>query len=136
MFNISIIECRLVKDPEFKYLNGTNTAVCNMRVAFDGPPSKKQDNESNFIDVVAWEKLAENCANNLKKGRHVLVQGTFRIRKYTTQDGVDKYTPEIVASRVQFLDRPDSAGNTQHPANEAAAGSDDLGGINLDDMPF
>lgn len=123
---------RLTKDPELRYTpNGV--AVGSFTVAVDRPfNSAKGEREADFIPVVVWQKLAENCANHLKKGRLVAVEGRLQIRSYDTQDGQKRRVAEIVASNVQFLDR----GKDEGQVPQAQPQNDDFGEINLDDIPF
>ena len=95
---------RLTKDPELRYTpNGV--AVGSFTVAVDRPINNDNgEREADFIPVVVWQKLAENCANHLKKGRLVAVEGRLQIRSYDTQDGQKRRVAEIVASEVKFLD--------------------------------
>jgi len=126
--NHIIIIGRLTKDPELRYTpNGV--AVGSFTVATDRPYVKDREKETDFIPVVVWQKLAENCANHLKKGRLVAVEGRLQIRSYDTQDGQKRRVAEIVASNVQFLDRGKDEGQAEQQ-------NDDFGGINLDDIPF
>ena len=127
--NHIVIIGRLTKDPELRYTpNGV--AVGSFTVAVDRPfNGAKGEREADFIPVVVWQKLAENCANHLKKGRLVAVEGRLQIRSYDTQDGQKRRVAEIVASNVQFLDRGKDEGQAEQQ-------NDDFGGINLDDLPF
>jgi single-strand DNA-binding protein len=54
---------------------------------------------------VAWDKLAEVCNQYLKKVRMVHVEGRLQNRTYTGQDGIEKYTTEIVAEELMMLDK-------------------------------
>ncbi|MGD9156215.1 MAG: single-stranded DNA-binding protein, partial [Bacillota bacterium] len=74
------------------------------------------------------------CANYLKKGRLVAVEGRLQIRSYETQDGQKRRVAEVVSNQVQFLDRKDDAA----PAKEIKpkAVHEEVDGINLDDLPF
>jgi single-strand DNA-binding protein len=69
------------------------------------------DRDGNKIDrtewhsVVVFQRQAENCKTHLAKGSLVFVEGSLQTRKWQDQQGQDKYTTEIKASRVQFLDR-------------------------------
>lgn len=102
--NHIILVGRLTKDPEIKYTQ-SGTAVTNFDLAVDRPQQKDRDKETDFIKIVVWSKLAENCANYLKKGRRAAVEGRLQIRSYEGQDGQKKYVSEVVASEVQFLDK-------------------------------
>lgn len=126
---------RLTRDPELRYTpNGV--AVANFDLAVDRPTTNQQgERQTDFIRIVAWQKQAELCANYLKKGRLVGVEGRLQIRSYETQDGQKRRVAEVVANFVQFLDR--NREETQSADNTTNVNSDDdLGGINLDDLPF
>lgn len=97
--NKVIIVGRLVRDPETRYTQAGKSAT-SFTVAVDRYGEKKAD----FIPVIAWEKLAETCGNNLGKGRLVLVEGRLQIRSYETKEGQKRTVAEVVAQNVQFLD--------------------------------
>lgn len=128
---------RLTRDPELRYTpNGV--AVASFDLAVDRPTTNQQgQRETDFIRIVTWQKQAEVVANYLKKGRLVAVEGRLQIRNYETQDGQKRKAAEVVANRVQFLER---AREDAAPASNTTANSgevnDDLEGINLDDLPF
>jgi single-strand DNA-binding protein len=65
---------------------------------------EKQE-EADFHRIVAWDKLAEFCDQYLRKGRMVHVEGRLQTRTYTGQDGIEKYTTEIVAEELMILDK-------------------------------
>ena len=96
----------LTRDPELRY-TPSGTAVCTFGLATNrqwttDTGEKKEDAE--FHRIVAWNKLAELCAQLLSKGRKVYVDGRLQTRKWTGQDGVDRYTTEIVISDMIILD--------------------------------
>lgn len=109
--NSVILIGRLTRDPELRYLS-TGMAVSRFSIAVDKDLSreKKQEFESkgqptaDFINIVVWGKQAENCANYLVKGRLVAIQGRIQTGSYTAQDGTKRYTTDVVADRVQFLE--------------------------------
>ena len=101
--NKIIVIGRLVADPQLHYTQNGH-GVANMTVAVDRPFVKDGERETDFIDVVAWRKLAETCANHLTKGRLVAVDGRLQIRSYDDKEGVRRKVSEIVADNVQFLD--------------------------------
>lgn len=96
----------LTRDPELRY-TPAGTAVCTFGVATNrqwvtDSGEKKEDAE--FHRLVAWNKLAEICANLLKKGRKVYVEGRLQTRNWTAQDGSQRTTVEIVISDMLILD--------------------------------
>ena len=131
--NHIILIGRLTKDPELRY-TPQGVAVANFDLAVDRPTTNANgERETDFIRIVAWQKTAENCANYLKKGRLVAVEGRLQIRSYETQDGQKRRVAEVVASYVQFLERANQDGGQ---ASATSSGGDDLGGIDLDSLPF
>jgi single-strand DNA-binding protein len=96
----------LTRDPEMRY-TPQGTAVCTFGVAtnrswtVDG--EKKEDVE--FHNIVAWNKLAEICAQLLKKGRKVYVEGRLSTRSWQGQDGTQKQRTEVVISDMVILDK-------------------------------
>lgn len=109
--NSVILIGRLTRDPELRYLT-SGMAVSRFTIAVDKDLTreKKQELESkgqptaDFINIVVWGKQAENCANYLVKGRLVAIQGRIQTGSYTAQDGTKRYTTDVVADRVQFLE--------------------------------
>lgn len=99
---------RLTRDVDLRFTQ-SGKAVGNFNLAVDRNfTSASGEKETDFIDIVAWGKLAENCANHIGKGRLVAVQGRLQIRTYQTNDGSNRKAAEVVASEVKFLDRASS----------------------------
>jgi len=97
----------LTRDPELRY-TPQGTAVCSFGLATNrhwvtDSGEKKEDVE--FHRLVAWNKLAEICAQLLKKGRKVFVEGRLQTRNWTSQDGSQRTTTEIVVSDMVLLDQ-------------------------------
>ena len=99
---------RLVRDPEIRTTQ-SGKMVTSFTLAVDRFAGGK---ETDFIPVVTWEKLAENCGNSLTKGQRALVEGRLQIRSYDGKDGQKRWVTEIVAQSVEFLDRRSSANPT------------------------
>lgn len=133
MLNHIVLIGRLTKDPELKYTPG-GKAVANLRLAVDrGTTNPQGEKETDFIDVVVWERQAESVANNLEKGRLIAVQGRLQIRKYETAEGQRREKAEVVANQVKFLDGK-KAGETA-PGGGGESGSEG-GRHDDDDVPF
>lgn len=100
--NRVILIGNLTKDPELKYTpNGI--AVCNFTIAVNRPRnSYDNEQQADFIHIIAWQKLADICANYLTKGREAAVEGRLHTRSYE-KDGRRVYVTEVVAERVDFL---------------------------------
>jgi len=96
----------LTRDPELRY-TPAGSAVCTFSVAtnrqWTTDAGEKKEN-AEFHRVVAWNKLAEICAQLLKKGRKVYVEGRLQTRNWTGQDGGQRTTTEVVISDMIVLD--------------------------------
>lgn len=113
----------ITRDPELRYAT-SGTAVVNFSIAVnrfynDASGEKKQD--TCFARVVVWGKQAEACGKYLNKGRAVFVEGRLASRTWTTPTGEKRSRIDVVADRVQFLDRRESvepAGDAEAPPEE------------------
>ena len=128
---------RLGRDPETRYLpNGD--AVTSFSIACGWKTKDKEGAE--WVKVTTFGKLAEICAEYLKKGSQVFIQGRMQTRKYQDKDGQDKYTTEIVADRMQMLGSRSGASERgdEKPARQASSGGASGGGFEdfPDDIPF
>ena len=79
----------------------TDKSVCRMRLAV---PGFNRDATPVFIDVEAWNKLAEACDNHLEKGRRISVHGRLAHDQWQTEDGQKRQRHYIVATNIEFLD--------------------------------
>jgi single-strand DNA-binding protein len=109
--NKCIFTGNLTKDPE---LNETSkgASVCKFSIAVTRDYANADGTkESDFLNIVAWRGLGENCAKFLKKGNKVLVCGKLETRSYEDKDGIKRNVFEIIASDVEFL-TPKQQGET------------------------
>jgi single-strand DNA-binding protein len=93
---------RLTRDPELRSTSG-GKSVGNLRLAVD---RRDRDADPVYIDVVCWNGLAETCAQYLAKGRQVGVTGRLDYREWDADDGAHRSKHEIIATDVEFLNRP------------------------------
>jgi single-strand DNA-binding protein len=113
--NKVILVGRLTQDPEVRYTQ-SGKAVASFTIAvnrFSGQGQKEAD----FIPVVAWEKLAETCGNNLTKGQRVLIEGRLQIRSYEANDGQKRRVAEVIAQNMEFLERKQVAADDNKDTN-------------------
>lgn len=136
---------RLTKDPEVRQTTN-GTPVANFTIAINRrfrSPTGEIKEETTFVGVVAWQKLAELCRQYLSKGRAVLVEGKLQNRSWETEDGQKRSTLEIRADRIEFLERefrsegasPSETGETPAPSEPFAEPAPDNGKSD-DDLPF
>lgn len=124
MLNKVMLIGRLGRDPELRYTQ-SGSPVASLNIATD---ESYMDRDGNKVERTEWHRVsvfqrqAENCANYLAKGSLVYVEGSLQTRKWQDQNGQDRYTTEIKAQRVQFLDR---RGDSQRGDNAPAGGYED-----------
>ena len=116
--NKVILVGNLGDDPEVKYTQG-GMAVTKARIATS---SVRKDREGNTQERTEWHrvtffgKLGEIAGEYLRKGSQVYVEGSIRYDKYTGQDGVERYTTDIIVDEMQMLGgRGDGGGGGDRP---------------------
>jgi len=120
----------LTSDPEMRYTEG-GKSVASFSIAINNGRDKDGDERPpTYIDVVAWERLADNCGEYLRKGRKCAVMGQITVDKYTDSEGVKRVKYRIRANNVEFLS-PREEGDKPPASARKAAPRDDL-----DDLPF
>lgn len=126
--NKVILVGNLARDPEVRYTQ-TGKAVASFTIAVNRFGGGQGQNQADFIPIVAWEKLAEICGNNLTKGRRVLVEGRLQIRSYDAADGQKRRVAEVIAQNIEFLgNRPSNGGdNSVNTAAPGAGGANSFG---------
>jgi len=132
---------RLTRDPELRYIP-SGAAVISFSIAVNRR-YKAQDGEwkedTTFVNVVAWQALAERLNETLKKGSPVFVEGSLTSRTWETQDGQKRSIVEVRALRVQSLERAGVEGKEAEevPAEDLPPDSKGPGGTGEDaDIPF
>jgi len=109
--NKAILIGRLTRDPEVRYTS-SNRAVCQFSIAVDRPfTNQSGQREADFINIVVWDKRAENVGKYMTKGRLVAVEGRIQTRNYDNNEGRRVYVTEVVAENVQFLESRNAVNN-------------------------
>ncbi len=136
-------------DPELRYTQ-SGQAMTTFRMATSESYRAQDGNmveKTEWHRIIVWGKQAENVNTYLVKGSQVYVEGSLQTRQWEDQNGQTRYTTEIKALRVQFLDK---AGNRQagpqpqqqRPPQGPLPAEDDLGpafpseASGMDDVPF
>jgi single-strand DNA-binding protein len=138
--NKILITGNLVDDPRVSILE-SGVHVARMRLA-SNQSYKGKDGEWHqktcYVDVVAWRRTAELVSEYLRKGSPVLVEGELDSSSWQAQDGTQRSKLEIVARRLQFLERQ-GQGNVSEakPAQKPASGVEEQEPPQeYDDIPF
>lgn len=116
--NKAILIGRLTRDPELRYTS-SNRAVCQFSIAIDRPFTNQStgQRETDFINIVSWDKTAENIGKYMTKGRLIAVEGRIQTRNYENNEGKKVYVTEVIASNVQFLESKNSTSNNSNGFN-------------------
>jgi single-strand DNA-binding protein len=128
---------RLGADPEMRYLQ-SGSPVTTFRVAANHSwktPDGALRDETEWFSVVAWNKLAETCAQILTKGARVYIEGRLQTRSWEGQDGQKRYRTEVVANNMIVLS------SRQRPGAPNGGGAEDVVAsaseeLEPDDIPF
>lgn len=112
--NLVILTGRSVREADVKS-TPSGMKVALLSIAVDRPVAKDKEKQTDFFNVVAWDKLAETCEKFITKGMKVLVEGRLQTRNYDDKDGKKVYVTEIVATRIEFLDKIEKKQETSIP---------------------
>lgn len=122
--NKVILIGNLGADPEVRYTQNS-TAIANLSIATSESWKDKQTGEqreqTEWHRVVCYRRLAEIAGEYLKKGSKVYIEGKLQTRKWQGQDGVDRYTTEIVCNEMQMLDSRGGGGGYGGGQQQSAA---------------
>ena len=128
-FNKVMILGNLGADPELRY-TANNQPVTSLSVATHSSWSDakgERQERTEWHKVIVFGRTAENCANYLKKGSAIHVEGRLQTRAWEDKDGHKHYTTEIIANAVQFLSGTKNGSDAQ---------SHDETHLNEEDIPF
>ena len=130
--NKCILIGNLTKDPELT-TTSNGVAVCRFTIAVSRRYSNAEgERETDFLNIVVWRSLGENCHKFLKKGSKVGVVGNIQNRSYDATDGSKRYITEIVAEEVEFLSTKQADDVKSVDSDEVAK----LQPIDDDGLPF
>ena len=101
MLNTVELQGRLTQTPELKTTNN-GKSVTSFSLAVERDFSTGDERETDFINIVAWNKTAEFITRYFTKGKQMIVKGSLQVRKYQTQNGENRYSTEVLADKAYF----------------------------------
>ena len=135
MLNKIMLIGNLGRDPEMNYTqNGTALTKFSLAVSrsYKTSSGEKRD-ETEWFNIVAWDKLAETCNQYLHKGNKVYIEGRLTQRKYTDKEGNQRTAVDVIASDMEML----TPKSTQAGSSEFLAGDSDTDPLgDLEEHPF
>lgn len=103
--NRVILIGNLTREPELRY-TPDGIPVASFTLAVNRPfLDREKERKADFIPVVTWRKQAERCSGYLMKGSQVAVDGRIQVRSYEDRDGIKRTVTEVIAWKVEFLQR-------------------------------
>lgn len=132
---------RITAKPELRY-TGSNIPYTRFSLAVNRTFNNAQgEREADFINIIVWRRQAENIVNYLDKGSQVSIDGRIQTGSYTDKDGNKRYTTDVVADNVQFLDTRRSAEQrtsapTPYDYQDVPAQSAPQNNVDIADDPF
>ena len=141
MFNLVVLTGRLTADPELK-TTPNGISVTSFSIAVSRRYRAGEEQQADFINIVAWRQTAEFICKYFNKGNMIGIEGSIQTRRYTDKNGNNRTAFEVVASNAQFVEsKKDSAqaSGDDVPASFSNAGANDFveaGNGADDDLPF
>lgn len=133
MLNVILLQGRLTETPELK-VTPSGKYVTSFSLAVERDFSTNDEKETDFINIVVWNKTAEFVTKYFSKGKQMLVKGSLQVRKYQTQNGENRYATEVIADKVYF------AGDKEKTSQDVSYGTNTVDFVALegdtDDLPF
>lgn len=131
----SLNQCNFIgnlgRDPETRYLASGKT-VCTFSIAVT--EKYKGGETTTWVNIVAWERLAEICGKYLSKGSPVFISGRLQTRSWEDKDGNKRYTTEVVANQMQMLGSTGRGENAQPADNKFSV--EESVTVSDSDIPF
>lgn len=127
----------LTRTPELKY-TPSGSAYCTFGIATNREWKVDGENkqQTDYHNIVAWQKLGELCAQLLKKGTKVYVEGRIQNREWDGQDGQKVKRTEIVIEDMIILDSKKGAADSNTKEESVPEEVNSIDEINTDDLPF
>lgn len=125
--NKVILIGNLGEEPDLRYTDRGN-AVCNISLATNKEYEDRDGNEvqdTEWHDVVAWGRLGEVCNEYLQQGSQVYFEGELQTRQWEDRDGNERYSTEVKALEMNFLDAPGETSGGQMDQRRGQSGPSD-----------
>ncbi len=127
------------RDPELRMTpNGKPVASFSVAVnrVYTGSEGGERKEETEWFNIVAWQRLAELAQQLIQKGRLVYVEGRLQTRKWQDREGQERTSVEIVANDFRVLDSRRDREGGMTAATPPAASNDAAGTFDPDEIPF
>jgi single-strand DNA-binding protein len=139
MLNRIFLIGHLGREPEMSF-TPSGKALTKFSLAVNRPSRGNKEGgerqeETDWFNIVTWDRLAEICNNSLRKGSKVFIEGRIESRKYTDKNGVERTAWDVTATDLRFLD-PKQSGSAPARAGGSQGGYAADGDAGPEDIPF
>lgn len=136
MLNQTILMGRLTRDPETRFIQGSNNSVTrfNLAVERDYKAANEERPKTDFINCTAWNKTGEFIAKYFRKGSMIAVTGSIETGSYDDRDGKKVYTTEVKVNKASFTG--EKASGSSIPAPEPTDGFMNIPDGIDEELPF
>ena len=137
MFNLVVLTGRLTADPELKTTTN-GIPVTTFSIAVNRNYRAGEEQQTDFINIVAWRQRAEFITKYFKKGNLIGIEGSIQTRRYQDKNGNNRTIFEVVVNNAQFVESKRDGAATNEPASYSNADASDFAEIGDmdDDLPF
>ncbi|HEX7737232.1 MAG TPA: single-stranded DNA-binding protein [Ktedonobacteraceae bacterium] len=124
MLNKIMLIGHLGRDPELQLTANQGTPVTKFSLAVSRTYTVRGERkeETEWFNIITWNKLAETCEKYLHKGSKVYIEGRLTTRKYTDKEGIQRTAIEVIANEMQMLDPKSASGGSGSYAPASAGG--------------
>lgn len=135
MFNLAILTGRLTADPELK-TTPSGKSVTSFAIAVNRNYKAGEEQQTDFINIVAWRQTAEFITRYFKKGSLIGIEGAIQTRRYQDSHGNNRTAFEVVVKNAQFVESKKNDNNTANDT-EYSDNTDDFTEVDdNEDLPF
>ena len=141
MFNLVVLTGRLTADPELK-TTPNGVPVTSFSIAVNRNYRAGEEQQTDFINIVAWRQRAEFITKYFNKGSLIGIEGSIQTRRYTDKNGNNRTAFEVVVNNAHFVESkrdggaPAAMGEPASFSNADVNDFADLGDASDDDLPF
>ena len=134
--NKVILMGRLTRDPEVRYAQNSNTAVCRYSLAVDRRFKRDGEPDADFFNCTVFGKGAEFAEKYFRQGTKISIVGRIQTGSYTNRDGQKVYTTDVVIEEQEFAESKKAAGQEQAGYTDAGDGFMNIPDGVDDELPF
>lgn len=135
MFNLVVLTGRLTADPELK-TTPSGISVTSFSIAVNRNYKAGEEQQTDFINIVAWRQTAEFITRYFQKGSMIGIEGSIQTRKYQDKNGNNRTVFEVVVNNAQFVESKRNDDNTADNTAYSDTPDDFTEADGDDDLPF